>query len=107
MAGVQADDAGAVPQQSARTPVAGSVESISHITAQTLYDCHKAFYTPANMCLVVVGDVDPETVLATAKRVLPAESGAIIRRDYGAEESTDAACGYAEHRWRWPCPRSW
>ena len=43
----------------ARTPVAGSVESISHITAQTLYDCHKAFYTPANMCLVVVGDVDP------------------------------------------------
>lgn len=80
----------------ARTPVAGSVESISHITAQTLYDCHKAFYTPANMCLVVVGDVDPETVLATAKRVLPAESGAIIRRDYGAEESTDAACGYAE-----------
>ena len=28
--------------------------------------------------------------------VLPAESGAIIRRDYGAEESTDAACGYAE-----------
>lgn len=80
----------------ARTPVAGSVESISHITAQTLYDCHKAFYTPANMCLVVVGDVDPETVLATAKRVLPAESGAIIRRDYGAEESTDTACGYAE-----------
>ena len=72
------------------------MESISHITAQTLYDCHKAFYTPANMCLVVVGDVDPETVLATAKRVLPAESGAIIRRDYGAEESTDAACGYAE-----------
>ena len=80
----------------ARTPVAGSVESIREITAQTLYDCHKAFYTPANMCLVVVGDVDPETVLATAKRVLPAESGAIIRRDYGAEESTDAACGYAE-----------
>ena len=79
-----------------RDRVAGTVESISHITAQTLYDCHKAFYTPANMCLVVVGDVDPETVLATAKRVLPAESGAIIRRDYGAEESTDAACGYAE-----------
>ena len=41
----------------ARVSVAGSVESISHITAQTLYDCHKAFYTPANMCLVVVGDV--------------------------------------------------
>ena len=41
-----------------RQSVAGSVESIRQITAQTLYDCHKAFYTPANMCLVVVGDVD-------------------------------------------------
>ena len=34
-----------------RQSVAGSVESIRQITAQTLYDCHKAFYTPANMCL--------------------------------------------------------
>lgn len=82
----------------ARTPVAGSVESISHITAQTLYDCHKAFYTPANMCLVVVGDVEPEQVLSVARRVLPAERGTVIDRDYGAEETTDAAAPYAEKR---------
>ena len=82
----------------ARTPVAGSVESISHITAQTLYDCHKAFYTPANMCLVVVGDVEPEQVLSVARRVLPAECGTVIDRDYGAEEPTDAAAPYAEKR---------
>ena len=82
----------------ARTPVAGSVESISHITAQTLYDCHKAFYTPANMCLVVVGDVEPEQVLSVAHRVLPAERGTVIDRDYGAEEPTDAAAPYAEKR---------
>ena len=82
----------------ARTPVAGSVESISHITAKTLYDCHKAFYTPANMCLVVVGDVESEQVLSIARRVLPAESGEVIARDYGAEESTDAAQPYAESR---------
>ena len=75
----------------ARTPVAGSVESISHITAQTLYDCHKAFYTPANMCLVVVGDVKPERVLAAANQILPARSGPLIRRDYGAEETLTAA----------------
>ena len=31
-----------------RVPVAGSVESIKAITPQVLYDCHKAFYTPAN-----------------------------------------------------------
>ena len=82
----------------ARTPVAGSVESISHITAQTLYDCHKAFYTPANMCLVVVGDVEPEQVLSVARRVLPAERGTVIDRDYGEEEPTDAAAPYAEKR---------
>ena len=75
----------------ARTPVAGSVESISHITAQTLYDCHKAFYTPANMCLVVVGDVKPERIIASANQILPAKSGPLIRRDYGAEEELIAA----------------
>ena len=75
----------------ARTPVAGSVESISHITAQTLYDCHKAFYTPANMCLVVVGNVKPERIIASANQILPAKSGPLIRRDYGAEEELTAA----------------
>ena len=75
----------------ARTPVAGSVESISHITAQTLYDCHKAFYTPANMCLVVVGDVKPERIIASANQILPAKSGPLLRPDYGAEEELTAA----------------
>ena len=33
-----------------RVSVAGSVESISHITADTLYACHKAFYDPPIWC---------------------------------------------------------
>ena len=82
----------------ARTPVAGSVESIRKITAQTLYDCHRAFYTPANMCLVVVGDVEPQQVLDIVRRVLPKDSGELIERDYGAEEPTEAARAYAEER---------
>ena len=82
----------------ARTPVAGSVESIRKITAQTLYDCHRAFYTPASMCLVVVGDVEPQQVLDIARRVLPKDSGELIERDYGAEEPTEAARAYAEER---------
>ena len=69
----------------ARVSVAGSVESISHITARTLYDCHKAFYTPANMCLVAVGDLDAEEVFSLAEEVLPGESGPAIPRDYGQE----------------------
>ena len=70
----------------AKTPVAGSVDSIRKITAKTLYRCHKAFYTPANMCLVVVGDVDGEEVLALANEVLGSEKGKPVPRDYGAEE---------------------
>ena len=71
----------------ARVSVAGSVESIAQITAQTLYDCHKAFYVPANMCLVIVGEVDEQAVIALAEEVLPRESGCVMVRDYGAEES--------------------
>ena len=69
----------------ARTSIAGTVESISHITAQTLYDCHKAFYTPSNMILTVVGDVDPVEMKDIAQKILPEEGGPVIDRDYGAE----------------------
>ena len=72
-------------KSTARTSVAGTVESISHITAETLYDCHKAFYTPSNMILTVVGDVDPDSVTELAERILPQERGAVIPRDYGTE----------------------
>ena len=74
----------------ARTSIAGTVESISHITAETLYDCHKAFYTPSNMILTVVGDVDPVHVVDRARRILPREGGAVIPRDYGDEPETVA-----------------
>lgn len=72
-------------KSTARVSIAGTVESISHITAETLYDCHRAFYTPSNMILTVVGDVDPVHVEDLAGRILPRESGPAIRRDYGAE----------------------
>ena len=70
-----------------RVPIAGSVESIQDITAQTLYDCHKAFYDPANMILCVVGDVDPARVVAIAEAHSPAASQGAPERDYGPEEA--------------------
>lgn len=42
--------------------IAGTVESISKITKETLYKCYDTFYHPSNMIIVTVGDVDPETV---------------------------------------------
>ncbi|MDR3984008.1 MAG: pitrilysin family protein [Dysosmobacter sp.] len=69
----------------ARASIAGTVESISHITAETLYQCHKAFYTPSNMILTAVGDVDPVHVVDLARSILPRERGEKIPRDYGTE----------------------
>ena len=59
----------------ARVPIAGTVESIAGITAETLYDCHRAFYCPSNMALCIVGNVDPQAVIALAEEVLPRERG--------------------------------
>lgn len=38
--------------------IAGTVESIAKITPELLYRCYNTFYNPANMVLVLVGDVD-------------------------------------------------
>ena len=73
-----------------RVSVAGSRESISHITADTLYACHKAFYNPSNMVLCVAGDVDPERVAALAREILPAQGRPAIPRDYGKDEPETA-----------------
>ena len=78
-------------RHAARTSIAGTVESIAEITADTLYDCHKAFYTPANMILTVVGNVDPVHVADLARRILPREGGPAIPRDYGQEPAQVAA----------------
>ncbi len=61
-----------------RVPVLGSSESIREITPEVLYTCHRAFYTPGNMLLCVVGDVDPEDVASIAREVLGRE-----KRDQG------------------------
>lgn len=74
-----------------RDSVAGSVESISHITAETLYACHKAFYDPANMVLCVAGNVDPEQVCAMARDILPKQAGPIAQKDYGPAETDQVA----------------
>lgn len=70
-----------------RVPIAGTVESIAEITAQMLYDCHSAFYCPANMILCVVGDVDAEEVCAIAERSTQEERQALPMRNYGAAET--------------------
>ena len=70
-----------------RDPVAGSVESIREIDPETLYSCHRAFYTPSNMVLVVVGDQSPVRIRDMAGGILPEYNAPRAERDYGPEEA--------------------
>ena len=56
-----------------RVPILGTRETIAQITPQVLHQCHEAFYHPGNMLLCVVGDVDPNQVIAIAQAQLPAD----------------------------------
>ena len=69
-----------------RNSIAGTVESIQNITEKTLYDCYHAFYTPANMMLCVVGDVDAAMIFDLAEEIVPAGS-VVPERNYGLPES--------------------
>ena len=43
--------------------IAGTIESISHITKDWLYECYNTFYHPSNMLLFIVGPVDPNAIM--------------------------------------------
>ena len=53
-----------------RVPILGTSGTIREITPEILYACHQAFYTPGNMLLCVIGDVDPQMVEDTAREIL-------------------------------------
>lgn len=48
--------------------IAGSVESISHITKDVLYNTYNTFYHPENMVLFVIGDVNKNDVGELAEK---------------------------------------
>lgn len=82
------------PGHPVSVPVAGTVESIADITPETLYACCRAFYTPQNMMLCVVGDVDADGVAQLAEALTPAPMPGGVRDERGW--SYDYACGTAE-----------
>lgn len=54
--------------------IAGTIETISHITKEYLYQCYETFYHPANMLLLVVGSFEPEAIMK------------LIRENQGAKD---------------------
>jgi len=41
-----------------KVDIAGTVESVNRINKEALYSCYNTFYNPANMFVIVIGDVD-------------------------------------------------
>ena len=74
-----------------RVPILGTSETIREITPEVLYNCHRAFYTPGNMLLCVVGDVEPERVTAIAREVLGDEAKEVGRKLRPWQEPAECA----------------
>ena len=72
-----------------RYDIAGTVDSIRKITPEMLYDCYNAFYTPQNMTLIVVGDVDPNKVEELAKELIPLDRASVTFEKYKFENEKE------------------
>ena len=81
-----------------RDSVAGTVKSIAQISPELLYDCHRAFYVPANMALCISGDVDAVSAAETAARLTGTEKRSPAAPDYGEREGLEPVKRRSERR---------
>lgn len=68
-----------------RIDIAGTIDSISHITADLLYRCYHTFYNLHNMALAVAGNVTVDEVLEVADRLLKPADELSIERNFPNE----------------------
>ncbi len=54
-----------------RYEIAGSEQSIAHITPEILYQCTETFYVPSNMSLAVCGNVTPSQIMRIVDKQIP------------------------------------
>lgn len=81
-----------------RVPILGTSDSIRAITPELLHLCHRAFYTPRNMLLCVMGDVDAEAVISVAEQVLgtqPQEAARKLKDRNEPQEAIEPLCRHA------------
>ena len=77
--------------------IAGTVESISHITPEYLYKCYNTFYNLSNMAIVVVGNFNVQSVLGVIENGIKKNEPFTdeIKKIY-EEEPREIAKPYAE-----------
>ena len=81
---------------SVKIDIAGTAETIAKINEKLLYDCHRAFYNPHNMCLAVAGNVDAEKIFKMAEEMVKPVS-AKVERIYN-EEPAGVKTDYVEQK---------
>lgn len=79
--------------------IAGTVESISHITADYLYKCYNTFYNISNMSIVVVGNVDAARIAQVIEKGVKKNEpfGEEIKKVY-PEEPKEIEKNYTEQK---------
>lgn len=79
--------------------IAGTVESISHITPEYLYKCYNTFYNLSNMSIVAVGNADAARIVSVIEKGIkknePFEED--IKKIY-PDEPDEIAKPYAEQK---------
>ncbi|MBQ9760982.1 MAG: insulinase family protein [Clostridia bacterium] len=78
-----------------RLPICGTQESIRRIDPQLLYECHRLFYDPSHMTLVVCGDVKTEEVMKTVDAAILTRTHISAQR-VGTEEPETVRKAYVD-----------
>ena len=68
-----------------RIDIAGTRESISHITDKLLYECYNTFYNLNNMVLAVCGNISVEDVISVCDECLKVRETFEIERSFEGE----------------------
>lgn len=79
-----------------RIDIAGTVESISEITKDTLYQCYNTYYNPSNMAITVCGDVDPDEIFALVEKNMRTDRPTGAVTSFFPEEPTSVYKTYIE-----------
>lgn len=80
------------PKHPLHIDIAGTIESIAEITAADLYTCYQTFYHPSNMTLFVVGNLEPDALMAFIRENQAAKSfekAVAIERRFPEETAED------------------
>lgn len=78
--------------------IAGTVDSISEIKPRILYQCYNTFYNPANMVLVMVGDISMDKALEYVDKHLAGKINMGEVKRFEFNEPKSRVCEYTEQK---------